>query len=125
MSKKSRTGVSIRDGDKRMDVIKEIQEAPIPAAAELEHYEHVLPGAAERLLAIAEKQHAHHLRQDDRITAQNHILAVCGQWIATFLCLCGIGLAAAGLILEYQYAVGFGIVIVVGIIAVGAISRNK
>ena len=124
--KSSREGVSFQDGDKQYQVVKEVREAAlIPPAAELERYEKIHPGMAERMLSMAEKQQEHRLQQGDVKTTRNYNLAVFGQLICAFLCLCGIGLAAAGLIFKYQYAVGFGIVSVVGIIAVGAISRNK
>ena len=43
----------------------EFRQGPLPAAAELERYEHILPGAADRIIGMAERQAAHRQRLEE------------------------------------------------------------
>ena len=126
MSEKSREGVSVRDGDKSVQVIREVEPGPIlPPSAELEQYEHILPGAAERLLSMGEKQQEEKIKQTRQNNTRNHFLAVSGQWIVAFLCLCCIAVAAAGIFRGYPNAVYLGGSAAIGIFALSLISRKK
>ena len=126
MSEKSREGVSLRDGDKSFQVVREVeQKPPLPPSEELERYEHILPGTAERLLSMGEKQQAERIERTRKNDTRNHFLAVSGQWLVVFLCLCFAGIAAAGIFLDLPTAVYLGGVSAVCIIALSAISRKK
>ncbi|MHB8129171.1 MAG: DUF2335 domain-containing protein [Mobilitalea sp.] len=41
-------------------------EGPLPPASEFERYERVCPGAADRILSMAENEEAHRHRTEDR-----------------------------------------------------------
>jgi uncharacterized membrane protein len=44
---------------------------PLPPPEALERYNQTLPGAAERILAMAEQQHAHRLKLESRVVDSN------------------------------------------------------
>ena len=126
MSEKSREGVSVRDGNKSIQVVREVHQAPIlPPPAELERFESILPGTAERLLSMGEKQQTERLEQTRQNNARNHFLAVSGQWIVAFLCLCCIAVAAAGIFRGSPNAAYLGGSAAIGIFALSLISRKK
>ena len=126
MSEKSKEGVSVRDGDKSFQVIREVEPGPLlPPSDELERYENILPGTAERLLSMGEKQQTERIEQTRRNDARNHFLAVSGQLLVAFICLCFAGIAAAGIFMNRADAVYLGGVAAVCIIALSAISRKK
>lgn len=62
------------DGDSLISVERSIQafEGPIPPPDMLAHYEEVLPGAAERIITLAERQ------QDDRTRVNERVLDILG-----------------------------------------------
>lgn len=78
---------------------------PIPPPADLERYEQVLPGAAERILSMAETQSAHRQRLEAKMVDGDNRRAWAGVIIGGLLaggCIAGgiwlvsIGFAAAG-----------------------------
>jgi len=75
-------------------------QSPIPPPEIVAGYERVLPGAAERILAMAERQSAHRLRQEERVVTHNIEREKTGQWMAFAVSLVviagGIGLAWTG-----------------------------
>lgn len=59
------------------------RSAPLPHPSELEGYEHILPGAAERIFAMAESQSSH--RQELEVKAfstenRNSLLGILAAW---------------------------------------------
>ena len=62
------------DGESLISVERSIQafEGPIPPPDMLAHYEEVLPGAAERIITLAERQ------QDDRTRVNERVLDILG-----------------------------------------------
>lgn len=75
---------------KDQKVIATIQEhysGPLPQPADLEKYDQIVPGAAERILAMAEKEQADRHKESER---QSHLmcaLSLRGQWIGFFLAI--------------------------------------
>ena len=65
---------SAPSGDALISVERSIQafEGPIPPPDMLAHYEEVLPGAAERIITLAERQ------QDDRTRVNERVLDILG-----------------------------------------------
>ncbi|MGI9297693.1 MAG: DUF2335 domain-containing protein [Gammaproteobacteria bacterium] len=124
MSGKNRTGVSLQDGDKHIQLVRE--ESPIvPPPDDLERYERILPGAAERMLSMAEKQQENLWEQRRDTSEKNHFLAVSGQIMIAFLCLCFVGITVAGVFLDRPNAAYIGAGTVACIIALSLISRKK
>ncbi|MCL4735368.1 MAG: DUF2335 domain-containing protein [Candidatus Omnitrophica bacterium] len=75
---------------------------PLPAPQNFEHYEKILPGAAERILGMAESEQAarHKLEYEDLILRKADQEAYWrishrGQWAAFFLAIIAIGCATA------------------------------
>lgn len=58
-------GVELEPGG-MMQVMGMGYSAPLPLASEFEHYEKVQPGAADRILTMAEKEQEARHRQDER-----------------------------------------------------------
>ena len=74
--------------------------SPIPPPEIVAGYERVLPGSAERILAMAERQSGHRIRQEERVITSSIQREKTGQWMAFVLSLVvilgGIGLAWTG-----------------------------
>lgn len=56
-------------------ISQQITAGPIPSAQEFEYYEHVLPGAADRILAMAEANQARRHESEAMADASNQKLA--------------------------------------------------
>lgn len=105
--------------------VEHAYQGPIPPPAVLEHLERVVPGAAERVLAMAEREqaeyHAHFQRVDElglnteRDTHRENITAL---WMAFALCLffsgCGTLLVLRGFVELGVTMIGVTLVGVVG-----------
>ncbi len=71
---------------------------PIPPPEALEKYEHILPGAAERILSMAEKNNDHNIKIENRrldieidFLGKSHKYAITGQFfglLVTVMSLC-------------------------------------
>jgi uncharacterized membrane protein len=69
---------------------------PLPASSEFQRYELALPGAADRILAMAEKEAEHRHRLDEKTVTAGIGLAKSGQVLAGIICLSSIALIAYG-----------------------------
>lgn len=67
----------------------QLRVGPLPPAEELDHYNQVLPGSAERIVQMAEKQQVHMHKRETR----DQIIVVFGQLTGLLMGLAGIGLA--------------------------------
>lgn len=124
--KSEKTGVSARSGDKSLQVIHEVTYEPIlPPPEDLERYEAILPGSAERLMVMAEKQQTHLVAQKDANSDQNYSLATRGQWLVAGLCFCFAAIAVLGIFYDAPQTAYFAVAAAVGVIAISAIARNK
>jgi uncharacterized membrane protein len=76
------------------------QSGPLPAGVEFERYERVLPGTAERLVAMVEKEALHRQQLDNRVLDANIKFEGAGQilaFLAIFVAVVGaIACAALG-----------------------------
>jgi uncharacterized membrane protein len=92
---------------------------PLPDPHTLARYNEVLPSAAERILAMAEREQAHRHSLDERALKGGQLLAFVGQ---TFALAIGFGGIAAGfvLVLKDKPAGGLGTVItsLVGLVGI-------
>lgn len=67
--------------ENKQTLVHQSYQGPIPPSLELQRYEEVLPGAAERIISMAEKEQAQRHGREDKETAANINLAHKGQWI--------------------------------------------
>jgi len=75
-------------------------EGPLPPASEFERYERVCPGAADRILAMAENEEAHRHRTEDRIVDSVIKQTKLGQIFAFAIALGSLGTVIASLIID-------------------------
>ena len=66
---------------------------PLPAPEDFQQYEQVLPGAADRILSMAEKQLSHRTDLEKEIVAKNFRQSSTGQYIGASLALLCIAVA--------------------------------
>ena len=74
---------------------------PLPTSNEFDGYERVLPGAADRILSICEKEVEHRHRNEDKIVSQSLWLESRGQIFAFVLSLLSIGTIVASFLLSH------------------------
>lgn len=70
---------------------------PIPPARELQQYEKILPGAAERILNMAEKQQQHRQKIEEKAVETNSKSALRGQ-VLSFVLLILLGMLGGALL---------------------------
>lgn len=75
-------------------------EGPLPPASEFERYEQVCPGAADRILAMAENEEAHRHHTEDRIVDSVIKQTKLGQIFAFTIALGSLGTVIASLIID-------------------------
>ncbi len=51
---------------------------PLPEASELEAYEHILPGAADRIFNLVEAQAKHRQEEEKSIVKTDNFISICG-----------------------------------------------
>lgn len=80
-------------------VLLQTQEysGPLPVPEHFARYEKVLPGAAERILRMAEMEQQKRNDLVEKDNAQVHIEYKRGQWIGLFVVLAALGVVAFGL----------------------------
>jgi uncharacterized membrane protein len=92
---------------------------PLPPPQQLAHYDHVLPGAAERIVGMAERNQEHRHTQEALVVKRGLGFQDRGQWFAlgglvltlgTVIAMTGLGHATA--------AASFGGAVTVGVVAV-------
>ena len=86
---------------------------PLPPASEFRHHDEILPGAAERILVMAETEQKHRLQAQEKIIDAGIKTEQRGQIIAALLAITFSGVAI-GLFIAKQYAYA---VAVMGLIA--------
>jgi len=69
-----------------------IYYGPLPTSKELSGYEQALPGAADRILAMAEKENEHRHQNEDKIVNHSIKKSGRGQVFAFMLALISLGL---------------------------------
>lgn len=85
--------------------------APLPPPEILSGYNSVVPGAADRILGMAEKQSSHRQKQENRVILSNVIQSYLGMVFAFIL---GVGVIAGGIFLIYNGKDGYGLAIIIG-----------
>ncbi|MDQ2694694.1 MAG: DUF2335 domain-containing protein [Pseudomonadota bacterium] len=120
---------AVQQGDAQAAIVAALRlvrtSGPLPSPEAVEGYERILPGAAERLFAMAEKQAEHRRALESQSLAeefklQNRLLDLKarGQWFAVAAVLAGAALAAFALYSGHPAAAatifGVGLAPVVG-----------
>ncbi len=89
-------------------VVQEHFSGPLPPPSVLARFDHVVPGAAERILLMAEQQSAHRRELERKVVASDIARAKWGQVLGFIIAI--VGLAASTLIAIYGSAVTGGVV---------------
>lgn len=95
--------------------ILERYQGPIPNASELKKYEEVLPGAADRILLMAEKQAEHRQKIETSAIKSNIENSKRGQLFAFVISLIVIGVGFVLILLDKS---GWGLAMIIGDLAI-------
>jgi len=102
---------------------------PIPHPAILEQYDRVVPGSAERILAMAERQSAHRIELEGCVIRSDIRKSERGQWFGLIVALSGLAAAVALGIAGHGVAGGIigsvDLVALVGIFVYGRKQKTK
>lgn len=80
---------------------------PLPPPEALARYDQVVPGAAERIIAMAEKQADHRRAMERQVISNDVRNSRLGLWFALLVGLAGLGAAAVIAIWGHSFAGGF------------------
>lgn len=61
-------------------MVRKFHSGPLPAPEDFQHYDEILPGAADRILRLAEKEQDHRHGQEDRIVSSEYGTRMLGQF---------------------------------------------
>lgn len=121
----------IKDPERRGKVFAmfrsmEFFQGPLPPARELERYESVLPGAADRIIGMTEKEGEHRRDLESQVTKSNIVNARRGQWMGFVLALCIVA-GGIALILADCSTSGVAVIIatLVSLVGVFVYGRHK
>lgn len=104
--------------------VQAVFSGPLPSPDDIARYEQILPGAAERIMAHAEREQAHRHQHDDRALAAEISYSRLGMWLgATALFTCIGAATICAFIGEPGVAIAIAGVGVAGII--GAFIRGR
>lgn len=87
---------------------------PIPLPAMLEQYDKVVPGAAERIIKMAEQQHSHRIAIEGKVIASDVRNSFLGVVCAFVITLAVLALAAYSIYRNQPWAAGFFSVLGIG-----------
>ncbi|MBM4404385.1 MAG: DUF2335 domain-containing protein [Candidatus Cloacimonetes bacterium] len=79
-------------------------QGPLPPASQLEHYEAILPGAAERIIATYEKQVEHRHKLEDRYSKAACRDANTGLWAGFIISF--FALSISGILICFDKTIG-------------------
>jgi len=98
-------GISPRSIIEKSTVISERYSGPLPPPKVLEYYNQIAPGAADRIISMAEKEQDHRHKIDDISNQGFKQYMSKGQWFSFIL---GLVNSIGGMILIYTGTVGIG-----------------
>lgn len=78
-----------------LNLVRQDFAGPLPHPSIMEGYEHVLPGSAERILVMAEKQLEHRIKTESLLAKEQMKQSGRGQHYALFICSFALGISAA------------------------------
>lgn len=101
-------------------------EGPLPPASEFDRYEQVCPGAADRILSMAEREEAHRHDTEDRIVDSIIRQSKLGQIFAFSIALGSLGTVIFSLVIDKPFgAVAPAILALTSLSAVFIGSKKK
>jgi uncharacterized membrane protein len=102
---------------------------PLPPPEILKEYNDILPGLADRVMKMAEKQSTHRQKIEDRVIGSDAYRANAGLWIGAGVAVLSILAGAYLVAIDHDWAgVGIGTTVVVALVGVfvyGSISRRQ
>ncbi len=99
-------------------------QGPLPPAGELKKYNDVLPGAADRIITMAEKQATHRQKQESRVILGDNIRSFIGLFFGFIIVISAI-ICGTLLILKGHSAWGLSVVISALGTIIGAFAWSK
>jgi uncharacterized membrane protein len=120
----------------KQEIVSAEYSGPIPLPTHLEHYESIVPGAAERIIILAEGEAAHRreiekmaMSADINLSGRDKNQTAAGQWLAFLIVLAflgsGIYLMTNGIIIGGAVVSGMGVSLVGIVTAFLGKSKNK
>jgi uncharacterized membrane protein len=120
MSNKDRNQVAARFASQMITV-----SGPLPPANEFEKYEHALPGAADRILKMAEKEIEHRHKEEEKLVNSSIKLGIRGQLIALVISILSIALVLISILFSQPLAaIAPSIIALTGLSTI-FLTRNK
>lgn len=98
---------------------------PIPRPADLEKYEHIQVGFADRIITMAEKESQHRIKSENKIINSERIFNIIGQLLATILGLGVIGVMVYAFYLGYAKQVQYIVLGIASVVGLFIYRRNK
>ena len=68
-------------------MIRRVHQGPLPAPDDFAGYEHVLPGSADRIVGLTEREQAHRHKMEGRMVLGEYGIRFAGQFAAVFALL--------------------------------------
>jgi len=114
--------------ESRRKVVSAMYSGPIPPASELQGYEQIVPGAADRIIALAEGEAEHRRKQEERMVSSSCGDSRLGLWLGFFMGLAALGTSA--IIARYDAYAGSAIAFasigsLVGVFVYGSRQQKK
>ena len=104
-------------------------QGPLPKPSDLQQYENIIQGAAERIISMAEKQAEHRQFLEKTVITGDSKRAFCGLWVGAGVALCVLGGAVFLIYSGHDYAGtvigGLDIVSLVSVFVYGTVSRRS
>ena len=110
-------------------VVQSSFEGPLPPPEILRRFDEVVPGAAERIIRMAEEQFAHRTALEKKVIESDISRSKWGQILGFMIAVIGLGVSALVTIYGNQWAGavigGATLASLVGVFMYGARTRNK
>jgi uncharacterized membrane protein len=113
----------------KLSYSREHYSGPLPRPSDLQEYEKIVPGSAERILKMAETQATHRRSMESIVIRGDSRRATCGLWIGAAVAACFLG---GGIFLIYEghdwagiTIAGLDIVSLVSVFVYGSNSRRQ
>jgi len=90
-SKRSQTPQKRLVGQQQVTIQQEVHEGPLPHPVILQQYDAISPGAADRIISMAEAEAAHRRRMEEKGMLRMHRDSVLGQVFAFLVAVAGLG----------------------------------
>lgn len=107
----------------------ELWAAPLPHPEILREYNEIIPGGAERILAMAESQSQHRMGMEDRALTANLVRAGRGQWFGFIISMVALAIGAYGLYNGHEIGGGIigggGLTALVSLFVIGKRGQSK